>query len=108
MVSAIFNQGLLRFKVQDKSMDQFSFTEFLQSMIEDEAKKIFLIVDNLKAHKSKAVNAWAEAHKDRIELFFLPPYSPDLNPDEYVNRALKTDIRSRAPKAINGPKARTE
>lgn len=43
MVSAISNQGLLRFKVQDKSMDQLSFIEFLQSMIEDEAKKIFLI-----------------------------------------------------------------
>ena len=77
-------------------------------MIEDEPKKIFLIVDNLKAHKSKAVNVWAEAHKERIELFFLPPYSPELNPDEYVNRALKTDIRSRAPKAIHELKARTE
>ncbi len=108
MVSAISNQGLLRFKVQDKSMDQFSFIEFLESMIEDESKKIFLIVDNLKAHKSKAVNTWAEAHKDRIELFFLPPYSPELNPDEYVNRALKTDIRSRVPKAIDELKTRTE
>lgn len=108
MVSAISNQGLLRFKVQDKSMDQFSFIEFLESMIEDESKKIFLIVDNLKAHKSKAVNTWAEAHKDRIELFFLPPYSPELNPDEYVNRALKTDIRSRVPKANDELKTRTE
>lgn len=87
MVSAISNQGLLRFKVQDKSMNQFSFIEFLQSMIEDEPKKIFLIVDNLKAHKSKAVNTWAKAHKDRIELFFLPPYRLEINPDAYVNRA---------------------
>lgn len=73
MVSAISNQGLLRFKVQDKSMDQLSFIEFLQSMIEDEAKKIFLIVDNLKAHKSKAVNTCAKAHKDRIEQFSTAP-----------------------------------
>ena len=108
MVSAISNQGLLRFKVQEKTMDHFGFIEFLESMIEDEPKKIFLIVDNLKAHKSKVVNAWAEARKERIELFFLPPYSPELNPDEYVNRAVKTDIRSRAPKAIHELKARTE
>ena len=42
-----------------------------------------------------------------IELFFLPPYSPELNPDEYVNRALKTEIRSRAPAKIESLKART-
>ena len=107
MISAISNQGLLRFKVQDKPMNQQSFIEFLENLIEDEDRKIFLIIDNLKVHKSKLVSQWADEHKDRIELFFLPPYSPELNPDEYVNRALKTDIRSRAPAAVEGLKKRT-
>ena len=108
MVSAISNQGLLRFRVQDQPLNQHSFIEFLEFMIKDEKRKIFLIVDNLRAHKSKLVTAWAQDHKDRIELFFLPPYSPEINPDEYVNRALKTDIRSRAPAKIESLKKRTQ
>ena len=86
---------------------QSSFIEFLENLIADEHRKIFLIVDNLRVHKSRAVTNWAEEHKDRIELFFLPPYSPEINPDEYVNRALKTEIRSRAPAAIDSLKQRT-
>ena len=108
MVSAISNQGLLRFKIQDKPMNQFTFIEFLEDLIKDEPRKIFLIVDNLRVHKSKVVTQWVEEHKDQIELFFLPPYSPELNPDEYVNRALKTDIRSRAPAKIDQLKKRAE
>ena len=106
MVSAISNQGLLRFKLQDKPMNQDTFIEFLSDLIEDEPRKIFLIVDNLRVHRSKAVTEWAKQHADRIELFFLPPYSPELNPDEYVNRAVKTDIRSRAPARIDSLKKR--
>ena len=103
---AISNQGLLRFKLQDKPMNQDTFIEFLSDLIEDEPRKIFLIVDNLRVHRSKAVTEWAKQHADRIELFFLPPYSPELNPDEYVNRAVKTDIRSRAPARIDSLKKR--
>ena len=106
MVSAISNQGLLRFKIQDKPMNQETFIEFLENLIEDEPRKIYLIVDNLRVHKTKAVTQWVEAHKDRIELFFLPPYNPEHNPDEYVNRAVKTDIRSRAPAKIDSLKQR--
>ena len=62
-----------------------NFIEFLADLIEVEERKIFLIIDNLRVHKSKLVKQWVQAHKDRIELFFLPPYSPELNPDEYVN-----------------------
>lgn len=108
MVSAISNQGLLRFKIQDMPMNQDLFIEFLGNLIEDETRKIFLIVDNLRVHKSKAVKQWVHEHKERIELFFLPPYSPELNPDEYVNRAVKTDIRSRAPARVDTLKKRVE
>lgn len=108
MVSAVSNQGLLRFKIQDKPMTKESFVEFLEDMIKDEPKKIFMIVDNLRVHKSKLVNDWVEAHKERIELFFLPPYAPELNPDEYVNRSVKTEIRSRAPTKTTELKKRVQ
>lgn len=95
MVSAISNQGKLHFRIQDRPMNKELFIEFLERLIKDESKKIFLIIDNLSVHKSSEVKAWLSKHKNRIELFFLPPYSPELNPDEYVNRALKTEIRLR-------------
>lgn len=108
MVSAISNQGLLRFKIQDKAMNQDLFIEFLTELISDEKRKIFLIVDNLQVHHGKKVREWVQAHKNQIELFYLPPYAPELNPDEYVNRALKTDIRSRAPAKIKALKTRAQ
>ena len=55
---------------------------------------IFLILDNLRVHHGKKVRAWLEKHKDSIEVFYLPPYSPELNPDEYFNHALKLDVHS--------------
>jgi len=62
--------------------------------------KVFLIVDNLRVHRSKLVSAWVAENAKAIELFYLPPYPPELNPDEYLNRDLKTTIRS-------GPIAKT-
>jgi transposase len=63
----------------------------------DAGRKVFLILDNLRVHHSKAVKAWLEEHRERIELFFLPSYSPELNPDEYLNGDLKQRIRSGLP-----------
>ncbi len=56
--------------------------------------KIFLVVDNLRVHHAKGVSAWLAEHKDKIELAFLPPYAPESNPDEYLNRDLKTALRT--------------
>lgn len=94
-ISAISNEGVVRYKIQDKPMNQETFIEFLEQLLKEEPRKIFLIVDNLAVHKSKAVREWVQERKDRIELFYLPPYSPEQNPDEFVNRAVKTEIRSR-------------
>jgi hypothetical protein len=60
-------------------------------------KKIFLIVDNLKVHHSYIVKDWLKEHEDEIELFFLPSYSPELNPDEYLNCDLKGGVHSGVP-----------
>jgi len=100
MISAITNQGLVRFSFFEGAIDAERFIVFLQDLIQDAQRKVFLIVDNLRVHHAIRVRAWAEENADRIELFYLPPYAPELNPDEYLNRDLKTSIRS-------GPVART-
>lgn len=87
MISAISPQGLLRFQIREGSMNADSFIEFLKSLLKSvEAKKIFLIVDGSPIHKAKKVKAFLEKDdiKDRLELFILPGYSPELNPDEWV------------------------
>jgi transposase len=71
--------------------------KFLSRLIVDVERKIFLILDNHRVHHSKAVKKWLETHKEKIEVFFLPPYSPEYNPDEYLNGDLKEKIRSGLP-----------
>ena len=57
-------------------------------------RKVFLILDNLRVHHGKIVAAWLLENKDKIEVFFLPPYAPESNPDEYLNHSLKLDVHS--------------
>jgi transposase len=54
-------------------------------LIRDAHRKVYLILDNLNVHKSRDVRLWLDAHRQQIEVFYLPPYSPELNPDEYLN-----------------------
>jgi transposase len=54
-------------------------------------------LDNLRVHHSKPVKKWVKDHSDQIELFFLPSYSPELNPDEYLNCDLKDGVHSKVP-----------
>lgn len=66
-------------------------------MREAQGRKVFLILDNLRVHKSEAVQRWLGEHTPRLELFYLPTYSPELNPDEYLNGDLKQALRKRPP-----------
>jgi transposase len=91
MASAISMRGAMFWMTFDGAMNSTLFTEFLDLLIHDIGGKIFLIVDRVKYHTSKETSEWAKEHKDRIELFFLPSYSPDLNPDEWVWKNVKND-----------------
>lgn len=71
--------------------------EFLGALTKDTGRKVFLILDNLRVYHSKPVKAWVEERKDKIELFYLPSYSPELNPEERLNADLKHAIGSKAP-----------
>ena len=96
MISAITNQGKVSFMLYKDNMSDSLFIKFMARLVKESGKKIFLIVDNLRTHHSRAVTKWLALPKikDRIELFFLPSYSPELNPDEYLNSDLKGQIRS--------------
>lgn len=95
MISAITNQGLVRFSFHDGAINAERFIEFLEALIEDAQRKVFLIVDNLRVHHAKLVKAWLVGREKKIEIFYLPPYSPEANPDEILNRDLKTELRLR-------------
>ncbi len=75
-----------------------TFIVFLRRLLKTVRRKIYLIVDNLRVHHAKKVKRWV--HSDRITLFYLPPYAPEHNPDEYLNQDLKLEI-SKRPKASN-------
>jgi transposase len=94
MISAITNQGHSRFMIYEEKMNQKLFIDFLRRLVRESERKVFLIIDNLRVHHGKLVAAWLLEHKDQIEVFFLPPYAPELNPDEYLNHALKQDVHS--------------
>ena len=94
MVSAISNPGLVRFEFIEEAMNTDLFIGFMERLIADSSQKVFLILDNLKVHHAKLVTAWLAERKDQIEVFYLPSYSPEINPDEYLNRDFKTELRS--------------
>ena len=100
MISAITNKGLVRFAFHDGAINTERFIEFLGALVEDAQRKVFLIVDNLRVHHAKLVKAWLLGKESQIEIFYLPPYSPEANPDEILNRDLKTELRTR-PSAQN-------
>jgi transposase len=88
-ITAVSDEGTVRFMTSKGSLDAAVFLVFLSELIEGATRKIFLIADRLQAHKTPEVLAWIGAHEDRIEVFFLPAYSPEMNPVEYLNNDMK-------------------
>lgn len=95
MISTVTNQGKARWMIVEESFNSDKLIEFLASLIKDTQSKVFLILDNLRVHHSKPVKAWLADRKDEIEVFYLPSYSPELNPDERLNADLKYAIGSK-------------
>jgi transposase len=95
MLSAISNKGKLRFTITNESVNMDILIDFMKRLIKDTGRKVLLILDNLRVHHSKKVTAWLGEHQQEIELFYLPPYSPEYNPDEYLNSDLKREMSKR-------------
>jgi DDE superfamily endonuclease len=86
MLSAVSNGGMLRFRLFTGSFTGAVFIDFLGRLLRDcGGRKVHLIVDGHPVHRAKAVNAWVGRHGERIQLQFLPGYSPELNPVELLN-----------------------
>ena len=92
MISVIANQGKVRFKVFDGKMNADVLIDFCERLIKSAKRKVYLILDNLRVHHAKVFKAWIKGHCDHIEVFYLPSYSPELNPDEYLNCDLRRGI----------------
>jgi transposase len=97
MIATVTNRGKTRWMIIDEAFNSDKLIEFLEALIKDAGRKVFLILDNLRVHHSKPVKAWVAEHKDKIELFYLPSYSPELNPEERLNADLKHAIGSKVP-----------
>jgi transposase len=95
MLSAVSNRGKLRFVLYKDNMNSDRLIDFMRRLVRDSKSKVFLVLDNLRVHHSKKVSAWLEKHKGQIEVFFLPPYAPEYNPDELLNSDLKRGISKR-------------
>lgn len=96
LISAITSRGKMRFMVHDKGgVNAQVFIEFLKRLIAGARKSIFLIVDRGPAHIAKKTKSFVETLKGKLRLFYLPPYSPDRNPDELVWKHLKADTVGR-------------
>jgi transposase len=91
MISTITNLGTLRFMVFKQRFTAPLFLPFLARLVRSVKRKVYLIVDSHPVHTSGKVKRWVADHADRIALFYLPGYSPELNPDEYLNNDVKAN-----------------
>ena len=94
MISTVTNQGQVRWMIYTGRMNAALFIVFLTRLIASAARKVFLIVDHLSVHEAAAVEQWLADKTDRIEVFYLPKYAPERNPDEYLNCDLKANINT--------------
>lgn len=92
MISSITNLGKLNFMVFHENFSSEIFLQFLKRLVRQSNRKVFLIVDNHRAHKSKTVMKWLKENVEHIKLFYLPSYCPELNPDEFLNQDVKSHL----------------
>ena len=97
IISTVTNKGQMRWRIFDGALNSTILIDFFKRLIKGQKKKVFLILDNLRVHHSKPVKHWLAQHAEYIEVFYLPSYSPELNPDEMANADLKQAVTKLAP-----------
>ena len=95
MISAITNRGDLSFMVFKRRFVTDVFLQFLRRIVKQAGRRVFLIIDNHPVHRSRKVQRWLAAHAHTIRVFYLPGYSPELNPDEMLNNDVKANAAGR-------------
>ena len=103
MVSSVTNQGKLRFMFYEGRFNQRVLMRYLRRLVKDAGgRPLVVVMDNHPSHHGKELKAWAEREKRKIKLCYLPSYSPDLNPDEFLNCDLKYRIAKRPDRREKG------
>lgn len=97
-IAAVANQGKVRFMICGGGLSPRRRIVFMRRLIKDTPRKVFLLLENLNVHVAKVVSQWLEANARKIEVLYLPPYSPELNPSESCNGDLKGEIHTRHPR----------
>ena len=97
VISAINARGEFWAATYTSKLNAELFVVFLKSFMQCQTGKVFLVVDGHPAHKATLVKNYVQRLKGRLELHFLPPYAPDLNPDEFVWSYMKTNGVSKKP-----------
>lgn len=92
MISAIGLDGAMQFMIHEGLVNAEVFQRFLQQLMLEAQQPIILVVDGHSIHKAKSIKSYVESTQGRLELVYLPPYSPQLNPDEQVWKHVKADI----------------
>ncbi len=96
-LASLSNQGNVRFMLYTSKLTEAVFLTFLKRLIAKRERKLFWIVDRHPVHRGGQVQQWLAEHKEQIELFLLPSYSPELNPTEYLNGDVKQGVHSKPP-----------
>jgi transposase len=91
MISGVSAKGALRFMLIEGTLTAPVFIEFCKRLAHDAQRLVYLVVDGHPVHRSKAVKEYVRSTEGRLKLFFLPSYSPELNPDEWVWKNVKHD-----------------
>ena len=101
LISAVSAKGALRFAAYEGNLNAVVFLDFCRRLLADATGPVFLVLDGHPVHRSNAVKQFAAASGGRLRLCFLPGYSPELNPDEWVWKHVKHDRIGRA--GVSGP-----
>lgn len=97
LVASISNQGKARFMLYTHKLTAQVLITFMERLIRKASRKVFWIVDRHPVHRCNAVQQWLDDRKSQIEMFYLPSYSPQFNPAEYLNCDLKQGVHSKSP-----------
>ncbi|NEQ25172.1 MAG: IS630 family transposase [Microcoleus sp. SIO2G3] len=96
-LASVSNQGKVRFMLYTQKLSAEVFIRFLERLIAKRERKLMWIVDRHPVHRSAVVQQWLHEHQDKLEMYLLPPYSPQLNPVEYLNCDVKQGVHSKPP-----------
>jgi transposase len=96
-ISAVNARGEFWYNVYSGKLNASRFVDFLQDLMHGRRERVLLVVDGHPSHKAKLVQSYVKSLAGKLELHFLPPYAPDLNPDEFVWGYAKTNGVSKKP-----------